>query len=364
MGKYRSFQIGWLLVGVGVGAVGCAVETSGEDGQTQVSQTMHAEPSQRDTEMTRCRALPQGPFEAVEVMHGIDNTEDFVFDGNGHFVALKPNDSGTNDIVLVDAAQRTTVLARGFEQTLGTRYRADGTLVAALVPDRVIALRRDGTVDTEYATGLAVPNGIHADFEGNVWVTEFAGNRVLRITEDRHVETVVSDSPETPAQSPNGIVFDEGRRKLFYTVQREDGPGEIWSVAPDREKEAPQRVISMAGERLDGLTLDACGNLYGVTKTTANARYSVYRVRLDACGHAVGDVESIAAISDAPSSASGLQFGMGPGFDRKTLYVVGPAGTLYAVAVGVAGAPLPGNRRTARVPPPSRGESTSEASSP
>jgi hypothetical protein len=34
-------------------------------------------------------------------------------------------------------------------------------------------------------------------------------------------------------------------------------------------------------------------------------------------------------------------FGAGPGFDPKTLYVIGAPGSMYAVPVGIAGAAVP-----------------------
>jgi sugar lactone lactonase YvrE len=118
---------------------------------------------------------------------------------------------------------------------------------------------------------------------------------------------------------------------LFYTNY---GAGQIMSVnlAPGGNP-TPTLVTTIQGA-LDGLVLDACGNLYAVD----NGDAELYRVRLDAAGVAQGPAELLASF---PTSVANAQFGSGQGFDPMTLYVTGNPGTIYAVAAGVAGALVP-----------------------
>jgi hypothetical protein len=64
----------------------------------------------------------------------------------------------------------------------------------------------------------------------------------------------------------------------------------------------------------------------------------MYRIKLDASGAAVGEPELLAGFAKNVANA---QFGSGPGFDPMTLYAVGTPGSIYAVPVGVPGAPIP-----------------------
>jgi sugar lactone lactonase YvrE len=90
----------------------------------------------------------------------------------------------------------------------------------------------------------------------------------------------------------------------------------------------------IADSKLDGLVMDACGHLYVVDQGDSE----LYRVKLDAAGAAAGPEELLATF---PQNVANAQFGSGPGFDSKTLYAAGNPGAVYAVPVGVAGAPVP-----------------------
>ena len=273
-----------------------------------------------------CDALPAGPIDPVVVLTVLDGSEDLAFDGKGRIAAKQGN-----NVVLVDAAQQVTNLAALADTAYGLRYRPDGNLVVARPQplNTVVEISPAGVVTT-IAMNLGGPNGLYPDFDGNVWMTEFNADRVSRINPDNSVDTIVSGNPEV--NSPNGIVFDPTRMLLFYTNY---GPGEIMKVnmAPGGDI-TPVLVTAIDGTSLDGLVLDACGNLYVVDQ----ANSELYRVKLDALGAATGGAELLASFQENVANA---QFGSGPGFDPKTLYVAGVPGVVYAVAAGVAGAPVP-----------------------
>jgi sugar lactone lactonase YvrE len=271
-----------------------------------------------------CDVIPAGPFDPQLFIDVFDGSEDLAFDGKGN-IAGKLKTS----IVLADAMGVTTPLAMNVPQAYGLRYRADGALVVALPnDDKVVQVSPQGMV-TDLATGLVGPNGLYPDFDGTVWMTEIGANRVSRINPNGSVEVIATG---VPAAQANGIVLDANRSLLFFTNYSQ---GRVRSIdlSPGGDP-APKEVIVIADSKLDGLVMDACGHLYVVDQGDSE----LYRVKLDAAGAAVGPEELLAKF---PQNVANAQFGSGPGFDSKTIYATGNPGAVYAVPVGVPGAPVP-----------------------
>lgn len=271
-----------------------------------------------------CAELAAGPIEPTRITDVFSGSEDFAFNGQGYIVAKQ----GPN-LIRYDATGQTSNFASLPGTVLGLKYRPDGTLVAAL-PDRgaVVKVQSTGQVD-EYVKGLSAPNGLSVDADGNVWATETAGNRVVRLNPDATVDAIAGGEPEV--SQPNGIVFDPARRVVFYTNA---SAGEIRRIDLAARDERPALVTTVASAVLEGLVLDSCGHLYAVDGKDRE----LYRVRLDAGGAALGEPELLASF---PTSVANAQFGSGPGFNRRTLYVGGVAGSIYAVALDIGGAPVP-----------------------
>jgi sugar lactone lactonase YvrE len=93
-------------------------------------------------------------------------------------------------------------------------------------------------------------------------------------------------------------------------------------------------VAQIPGASLDGMVLDACGNVYAVDQ----GRSRLFRVRTDAVGAASAEPELLATF---PKNVANAQFGSGPGFDPNTLYVAGNPGSVFTLSLGVGGAPVP-----------------------
>ncbi|XXX73498.1 SMP-30/gluconolactonase/LRE family protein [Sorangium sp. So ce134] len=271
-----------------------------------------------------CAAVAPGPFEPALITDVFSGSEDFAFDGHGYLVAKQ----GPN-LVRYDATGQTSNFASLPGTVLGLRYRPDGTLVAA-VPSQgaVVQISATGIV-SDYVEDLQDPNGLSPDADGNVWVTDLAADRVLRLKPDATVDEIANGAPEV--SQPNGIVFDPARSTVFYTNA---SAGEIRRIDLAAPGAPPSLVATIASTTLDGLVLDTCGHLY----TIDNKGKALYRVRLDAGGAALGEPELLASF---PTAVANAQFGSGPGFNAKTLYVGGAAGSIYAVAVGIGGAPVP-----------------------
>ncbi|UQA58028.1 gluconolactonase [Polyangium aurulentum] len=274
--------------------------------------------------MLDCANLLAGPFTPNQVISAFGGSEDIAFDGKGHIAG-----KSAGSIVLVDSTGVvTSTVAMNVPQAYGLRYRPDGLLVVALPQNgKVITISPDGTV-TDLVTGLAGPNGIYADLEGNVWLTEIQGDRVSRIAPDKTITVVASGQA---ANSANGIVVDSLRSLVFYT---DYGAGKVRRLDMSQPGAAPEDVVTIDGTKLDGMALDACGNIYVVDQGGSR----LFRVRLDASGAAKGPAELLA---EFPENVANAQFGSGPGFEPTMLYAAGNPGVVYAVPVGVPGAPVP-----------------------
>lgn len=291
-------------------------DTSGTTGETGTSGTTGG--------AFDCEAITDGPFTPTLYLSGFKGSEDLAFDGQGGLVLKRGG-----EVVIVRADQSETVLAQGLAQAYGTRYLADGRLLIALPNSgEVIAYDPMGQAGA-FLDGLKSPNGLYPDLAGDVWITEFGGSRVLRVGADLTAKTIVTGAD---ASSANGVVYDPQRQLLFYTKYL---AGQVQRVAIDGQGEpgAPELVAAVAGAALDGLTLDACGNVYAMDQK--NSR--LYRVRLDGAGAAVGEP---ALLAEFPSNVANAQFGVGDGFDAQTLYVAGNPGDVYTLVVEVPGAAI------------------------
>lgn len=275
-----------------------------------------------------CAAIPMAPeLAAPEYLGGgFNGSEDLGFDGAGG-LALK----GGEQVEIVDADFNTSLLATGLPQVYGTRFAINGDLLIALPQSgKLQAITPEGMV-SDVATDLESPNGLYVDPSGAVWLTEFGGSQVVRFDAEFKNKVPVYQGPD--AASANGVVYDPDRGLLFFTNY---GAGRLLKLEVNDEGEANGPAVEIAtipGAALDGLVLDACGNLYVVDQ--GNSR--LYRAWLDAQVEIVGEPELLAEFDDNVANA---QFGWGEGWEPESLYVIGNPGSLYRLAVGVPGAPI------------------------
>jgi sugar lactone lactonase YvrE len=293
-----------------------------------------------------CSRLPKGLQTVKLATEVVYENEEVVFDRRGLLVAKK------GDLLAgVPASGASRFLSRDPQLealTLGLRYLPDGDLVVALPAvdapaAKLLRVRPDGTAGDFFTAAdmpsnlppLIIPNGVHADSAGNVWVGDTATGHVFRVAPDRSVTSIVT-GPD--AASANGVAFDEARSLLFYA---QTGPGTLRRVrigAGGAPAGAPELVATIAGGRPDGVTLDACGNLYAVDNQPPPAQSKLWRIELDAQGVAKGAPHLLASFDEKVSSAT---FGAGPGWDATSLYVSSIVGKVFKVRVGVPGATIP-----------------------
>lgn len=268
-----------------------------------------------------CSNLASGPFTPGELGTIFNGSEDFTFDGAGSIVSRRGQ-----AVVAVNAeSQSVRTLGNIASSSWGIRYQANGDLlVASPQQNKIFRLAPDGTV-SDFLTGLSGPNGIYVAHDGNVFLAEFGG-RVSKIAPDGTKQVYAQGA--SFAQGADGIVVDEDKGIVFYDEYQK---GKINRIAVDAAPgTAPVAVATIPGAALDGMLLDECGNILVLD----NGRSRLFRVRTDVQGNAVGDAELLATF---PKNVAAANFGAGPGFDAKTLYVTGNPGVVYTLQLGVGG---------------------------
>jgi hypothetical protein len=276
-----------------------------------------------DTAGVDCTALPAAPFDAEELFMPFAGSEDLGFDGAG---GLAGKNGG--NVRVIDATGEETASYTDMGSAYGLRYRADGTILVAHYMAGVVAAidTSDGT-STNVLMGVGGVNGLFPDSHNQVWFT--TGGGVGRLSSDDMPTPIVTGAE---AAGANGVYYDEAREVLFWTNYT---AGTIRSMAITAEGEPgpTELVTTIPGTALDGLEMDACGNLY-VVHQQGN---EIWRVFLDEAGAAVGDAEMILTGAVA-SNIANAQFGEGEGWDETSLYATGNPGVVYQVPVGVPGA--------------------------
>jgi hypothetical protein len=294
-------------------------------------------------EARACGELPRGPWRPWLVTEAVYQSEELAFDARG-LIAKKGE-----ELVAVPAFGPSRVISRDpalATLSLGLRILPGGDVLVAQpalsegATAKLLRVRADGSVSEWFSAAsmppglppFIVPNGLDVDGQGNAYVSDVATNQLLRISA---VGEVGSLAVGEDAQQVGGLVYDGARSMLFYTGAPDGTVRRVRLGARGQAVGHPEVVGVLPGTRLDGVTLDRCGNLYLVDSAPAQQRYRLLRLRLDGGGAAVGAAEELAAFDDW---VSGVQFGAGPGYDPRSAYVSSIWGKVYRVPVGVRGA--------------------------
>lgn len=271
-----------------------------------------------------CANLPPGPF-VLEAVPGAIASEDIAFDNKGNLIG-----SNNAAIFRTKAGAKGKLWIPGVDQRAGMRFLPDGKL--AVCDDklgRILLFDEDGA-QTVLVQGLSYPNGITTDLKGFIYVTEHDAGRVLRIHPYTGKYTVLTKQ----IQNPNGIIFNPEFTHLYIGSF---GSGYIYklAVSPDG---VPGKLIAWAtpigpGGLLDGIGVDACGNVY----VCEYGNTDIWRIPPSG-GPAVKIVDANPDVTYLPN----MQWGAGKGWDPLSLYI--PDGWkigVWRVSVGVASAPRP-----------------------
>lgn len=263
-----------------------------------------------------CDSIPRGPL-GYTVTTGIYAGEDFAFDDQGNLVG-----ANANNLFKSPYGGPPQLWVPGANVSAGLRATSEGVFVYASGD----SLSRINMFDAPEVVlgGLSYPNGMDVDLEGWVWVAEQSGSRLRRINPETGEYTIAAEG----LQSPNGVSFSPDYSIVYVGSF---GGGIIYAVHlnPDMSTDTVEMFYSgIGGGGLDGLAVDACGNVY----VDEFGPGIVWRIPPDA-----SELEMLVNLGAETGWIPNMQFGSGyGGWDPYTLYVITIGGSeVYEVPVGV-----------------------------
>jgi len=290
-----------------------------------------------------CDDLPAGPLAVQEFAFTgapLDgNSEDLTFSSIGSLIVR-------NGVELVQISPAGAVTPIPTEVTLpntyGLRWTPAGNVVAAsATTGEILQITPVGTVTALWG-GLQIPNAVYPALDGNIFFTDYLGALAAWI-DPAGAQLVELGAGGDEAPQANGIIYDPDRNFVYYVTY---GPGVVFrvDVTDLQNPAAPQAIATIVSEGgadqvgLDGLAMDACGNLY-IVDQNQGAPGSLYRLNLDAAGDVVGAPQLL--VEAFPDGVANAQFAQGPGWEAfaTQMFAVGLPGRIFIVDVGVAGAP-------------------------
>lgn len=270
-----------------------------------------------------CAALPQGPL-TYTIKPGPTATEDLAFDDQGNLIGAS---AGNLFKTPFDGPSQLWVPgAGGF--IAGLRATAKGVVVYADNDTMTLFRVNPAGFKEMVLGGLEYANGLEVDLDGFVYVAEQSGGRVRRVDPATGQFTILAEG----LSAPNGLSFSPDYRTLYVGSF---GGGTITAIALHEDMTAAgtslfKQAIGSGG--LDGMGVDACGNVYVCEFGPA----IVWRFSPDGTKD-----EQLVNLGGETAWIPNLQWGSGiGGWDRETLYVLDFSGNrVFEVPVGVTDKP-------------------------
>lgn len=252
--------------------------------------------------------------------------EDFVFDDMGGLVTSVDWAGGTYSWVDDVWELVGPILS---DELAGLDYALNGDLIIADEGNgALLAMKPNGGVETLVGSILS-PNSLAVRYTGQVFSTEF--DAILRVDPDTGEWTEIASFP---GEDLDGLVFDPSGQTLYFNF---DESGEVYKMTLDADGHEVEtdRIttidLDIGSNELNGMTMDACGNLYILRTDGRISRHT-----------ADGDKERNWYTVEGEVYTTGLHFGSGLGqWQKDHLYVMDRFGQLIDLDVGIDGAPEP-----------------------
>lgn len=271
-----------------------------------------------------CDALPVGPL-SYTIRPGPKASEDLAFDDMGNMIGVQQGNLFKSTYEGV--SQLWIPGAGGF--VAGLRITSKGVLVFA--DNNTMSLQRVSPGNNFKETvlgGLEYANGLEVDLDGFVYVAEQSGGRVRRVNPADGTFDVLAEG----LGSPNGLSFSPDYKRLYVGSF---GGGTITAIDFKEDGETVENVgvfmAGVGGGALDGMAVDACGNIYVCEFGPA----IIWKMTPD--GLSLTPLVDFVETSWIPN----MQWGSGiGGWDPMTMYVLDFSQThVFEVQMGVGDKP-------------------------
>jgi sugar lactone lactonase YvrE len=263
-----------------------------------------------------CDDLPSEPISFTE-LNAPRGFHDVAFDDAGHIVG-----GDGSALLKVTAEDEVSVFVASIGQVQGMDYLPNGDLIVAEDMNGRI-LRVDPSGSYEAIANDVYAYGVTADPLGGVFV---ANNSMLRRIDPDTMESVTYSAGSTP----RAVNFSPDLSRLYHATH--DGSGSIHYLELDENLEqigGPTLLASgVGGVWMDGLGVDACGNLY----VPVYDNHTLYRISPE------GVVEIFYTWPQLQPYGHGLEWGTGEnGWSQTALYMPQPydMSTVLEVEIGV-----------------------------
>ncbi len=276
-----------------------------------------------------CDSLPTGPL-SYSIVVTIRATEDFAWDDQGNTIGL--SDGG---LFRTPYAEPGVLWVPGIDSFIaGIRTTSNGMVVFNDATTGTLFRINAQDAPEPVLSGINYPNGLEVDLDGFVYVAENGTGAVRRVDPVTGEFTVLSDQ----VPGANGVSFSPDYSILYVGSF---GGGTITAIHMAEDGTAESVVpfyTNIGGGSLDGMAVDACGNVYVCEFGPA----IVWRIPPDGSA-----LEQLANFGQDTGWIPNMQFGSGiGGWDAHTLYVLDiGGGHVFEVDVGVTdkprGYPLP-----------------------
>lgn len=293
-------------------------------GDTSDTATMRATGDTGGAPAVDCSTLVPADQITWTSTSAITTEEDFDFDDQGYLLMQR-----SGDLQGVDRQGGAHPIAPNTGDPTGIRSTSTGLIVIAQPGYGNIELVDPATGGSMVLLGgLSSPNGLEADGEGMIYVTEnHPQGRVRMVDTTDGSFAVIAEAPY-----PNGIALSPDDQVLYFTTGDGGFGGQTRIVRIERDAsgrwdQTTLELLYTHPAYVGSITMDACGNLYGL-------EYQGGRVfRMDTTTLAVEPIADF----QVGGSWSNLHFSPGlGGWDLNTLYITN-RGQLFLIDTGVPG---------------------------
>ncbi len=298
--------------------------TDTDDTDTDTDSDTDSDTDTTPTSTYDCTTLPPAPT-VWQRLNNIPVSEDFTIDADGFLWGV---DTNTRALVKTTHGGNTDVVLPNVSSWgRGTRFLSTGDLMIA-EPNSGSLMRVDlsGPSIAPVLGGLQEPNGVVIGDDDFVYLTEMTG-KVSRVDPDTGDRTVIYDTPV----STDGITFAPDYRTLYWNSEQ----GQVVKTVLDADGavvDPPAVLTTINGlgfmDLLDGMTTDACGNIYVVRMMG-----HIIRITPDGQQQEIIDLSGLGGVF-----ISAVNFGSGAGgFERDNLYIMNLSGGVFEVEMGIEG---------------------------